>query len=157
MKKCCTCKLEKEETEFYKKHKEKKHLMSSCKSCQKNKWKKYSGRYNERNCVYDKNKREEIKKLYGFSKRTIDRHGLKIALFVYDRANRKCENCENEYDLTIHHKDHSGRNNLNKGMQQNNDPDNLILLCRKCHGSIHGKEGGGRKKKTVDKKGVDTL
>ena len=28
----------------------------------------------------------------------------------------------------------------------NNNINNLIVLCRRCHGSIHGKEGQGIKK-----------
>jgi hypothetical protein len=73
---------------------------------------------------------------------TIRRYGLETALFVYDRANRKCETCGVDKDLTLHHIDHNGRNNLNKGLPQNNDKDNLIVLCRRCHGGLHGREGG---------------
>lgn len=88
---------------------------------------------------------EKYVKKYGLGYETIRRFGLKLALFVYDRANRKCEMCGNENNLTIHHKDNNGSNLVKIGLKHlvNNNTDNLIVLCRKCHGSIHGKQGKG--------------
>jgi len=37
---------------------------------------------------------------------------------------KSCENCGRKYKLEIHHKDAN---------QKNNNPDNLIKLCRRCH------------------------
>jgi predicted HNH restriction endonuclease len=48
-------------------------------------------------------------------------------------------------DLTIHHLDGKGRHNAERGLEVNNSSNNLIVLCRKCHGSIHGKERGKNK------------
>lgn len=88
---------------------------------------------------------ERYVKKYGLGYATIKRFGLKLALFVYDRANRKCEICGNENNLTIHHKNNKGINLEHAGHKElvDNSLDNLIVLCRKCHGSIHGKQGKG--------------
>lgn len=80
---------------------------------------------------------------YGIGLRTLQRIGFKTALFVYDRAGRKCEECGNEYDLCIHHLDRHGRNYDNRGLPANNDPSNLQILCRPCHGRLHGRQGKG--------------
>jgi len=79
-------------------------------------------------------------KNFGLSRKTISRNGFKTAIEVYDKFNRKCSVCGNENDLTIHHIDGKGRNYVDKGLKANNSIDNLILICRKCHGSIHSKE-----------------
>lgn len=42
----------------------------------------------------------------------------------------KCENCNSDKNLDIHHKD---------GIYQNNKLDNLICLCRSCHNKQHVK------------------
>ncbi len=88
---------------------------------------------------------EKYMKKYGIGYSTIRRFGLKLALFVYDRASRKCEICGNENNLTIHHKNNKGINLEHTGHKElvDNSLDNLIVLCRKCHGSIHGKQGKG--------------
>lgn len=83
---------------------------------------------------------KEIKEKYGIGARAVKTYGLKLALEIYDRAGRKCEKCGEKNDLTIHHKDRKGRNNENKGLKMNNRKSNLMILCRKCHGSIHGKQ-----------------
>jgi hypothetical protein len=82
-------------------------------------------------------KRKEKK---GLSFSTIRIYGFELALSVYEKYQRKCTTCKSELGLTIHHKDNKGVNYMEKGKQPNNSPDNLILLCRKCHGSIHGKQ-----------------
>ena len=86
---------------------------------------------------------------YGFSTKTMARFGLKTALEVYDKYNRKCAKCDVDYDLTIHHIDHNGRNSQDKGEYVNNDIDNLILLCRRCHGRLHSREYWSSVKGTV--------
>lgn len=97
-----------------------------------------------KNCIKIKNKL--VKELFGISVRTIARYSFKVAIEVYDRAKRKCEICGEINDLTIHHKDRKGRNRENKKLKQNNNIENLMVLCRKCHGSIHGKQAKGIKK-----------
>ena len=97
---------------------------------------------------YNKIYRDKYKQ-YGLGAGTIWRYGFKLSLEVYERANRKCQKCGEVNDLTIHHLDGNGRNNAENGLSVNNEIDNLILICRRCHGSIHGKEHGKeyRKKK----------
>ncbi len=55
---------------------------------------------------------------------------------VFRKDNWNCQRCGSKDDLTIHHIDGQGRNSKNP----NNDINNLITLCRKCHSSIHGKK-----------------
>jgi len=105
----------------------------SQKKYQKEHYKKY---YNEHY--------KELKDKYGLGAGTIMRYGFKTALFIYEKFDRKCVKCDSVDDLTIHHLDHKGRNYIEQKLKPNNSLDNLILICRKCHGSIHGKEGGGR-------------
>jgi hypothetical protein len=56
----------------------------------------------------------------------------KIAVaMVYSRANFKCELCGSRNGrLEIHHKDKN---------RKNNSPENLILLCSKCHAKLDGR------------------
>ncbi len=105
-----------------------------------------------RSCEYVKNsKRETVKRyrklhaektkaMYGIGIATIRRFGLRTALFVYDRAKRKCELCNDANNLTIHHKDGNGRHNEEKGLPVNNDHSNLQVLCRSCHGGLHSRQ-----------------
>ena len=53
---------------------------------------------------------------------------------VLERDNYTCQLCENTTQLVIHHKDFSGQSEL-----PNNDVDNLITLCRRCHINLHKK------------------
>ena len=89
---------------------------------------------------------KEIKRRYGIGGRTIATFGLKLALEVYDKAGRKCKICGEVNDLTIHHLDQQGRNFENRGLQPNNEIENLVVWCRRCHGSFHGKQSRGIKK-----------
>ena len=125
-KQCIKCQSVKPLVSFYKNRNGK---LNSCKECIGNYQRKNGGKY-----------QKECKKKYGLGAGTIVRYGLKTALEVYDRAKRKCQKCEEENDLTIHHLDNNGRNNEEKGLPVNNNSKNLIVLCRRCHGSIHGKE-----------------
>ena len=81
--------------------------------------------------------RKQTKTKYGVSVKTIERFGLKIVLAVYDKAGRKCQQCGEVNDLTVHHGDRNGRNNQDKGLPANNSLENLKILCRRCHGKIH--------------------
>lgn len=134
MKKCKVCGTLKPIESFYINRRMKDGRLNVCNAC----------------CVISgviqhHNKDKLSRQMYGIGRRTISTYGLRMALFIYDRAGRKCEQCGEENDLTIHHKDRNGRNNLNKGLPQNNNVKNLVVLCRRCHGSIHGKQN--RKKR----------
>lgn len=81
---------------------------------------------------------EKASKKYNLGIGTLQRYGVKFAVSIYERAGRKCEFCSDNKDLTIHHLDRIGRNIVDTGGKANNDPENLIVLCRRCHGTIHG-------------------
>lgn len=51
---------------------------------------------------------------------------------VLERDNYECQICGNKNKLVIHHKDCSGQTD-----NPNNELDNLITLCRRCHINIH--------------------
>ena len=51
---------------------------------------------------------------------------------VLQRDEYECKMCGNKTQLVIHHKECSG-----KSEQINNNMDNLVTLCRKCHINIH--------------------
>lgn len=118
-------------------------------------YKKYKDNYQK----YRLENKEKIKKYrqtvfdrYGISLSTIGIYGLKLALEVYDKFDRKCSQCGAENDLTIHHMDGKGAHNREKGLEVNNDIDNLKILCRRCHGSIHGKESGALKTNIAERR-----
>lgn len=73
-----------------------------------------------------------------------------MSILIYDRASRKCEQCGEVNDLTIHHKDGNGSNNAKNKLPVNNNPDNLIILCRRCHGKIHGKQSWEKRKGMIN-------
>jgi 5-methylcytosine-specific restriction endonuclease McrA len=137
------------------KNKTKRHiryLKNKEKELKKNReWQKNHPEYNktyknEYMKKYNPEYHKKIKDKYGLGMGTVKKYGFKKALFVYDKFGRKCVQCGEENDLTIHHLDHKGRNFVNKGLKPNNNTNNLIILCRRCHGSLHGKEGKGIKK-----------
>lgn len=149
MKKCNKCGKLKKETEFGKDSYKKDKLKDCCKKCrnvnQKNYFMTKEGKkyHKEYQVKYQK----KLVESYGIGARTIYNYGLKLSLFVYDRAERKCEICKNINNLTIHHKDHKGSNYKKKGLEMNNHPDNLIILCNVCHGRLHATEYWKNKKR----------
>ena len=52
-----------------------------------------------------------------------------------ERDNYKCVVCGSDYCVQVHHKDGLGRNKPKE--QKNNDLDNLITLCARCHIEQH--------------------
>lgn len=81
-------------------------------------------------------------KKYGMSANQISRYGFKLCLEVYEKYDRKCSECGSEDYLAIHHIDGRGRNYENMGKKPNNSLDNLQLMCRVCHGRLHGSYSG---------------
>jgi len=54
---------------------------------------------------------------------------------IRKRDHYTCQKCEKKQDveaLIVHHLDHN---------KKNNDPSNLLSLCRKCHSKIHWRNG----------------
>jgi hypothetical protein len=127
MKKCKRCGEIKKDEEFYLGRGMKDGRLNLCRKC-----------YCSQTSNNRRNRFIKTKENYGIGRRTIETFGLKLSLYVYDRAKRKCESCGDVNDLTIHHKDNNGRNKENAGLPTNNNPSNLIVLCRKCHGRLHG-------------------
>lgn len=86
-------------------------------------------------------KREYDRKYYQDNKDRIDgknRRSLYPHRFEY-LGDWVCSRCGSTLDLVIHHADHD---------HGNNDPDNLVCLCRSCHASYHAtieaREASGR-------------
>ena len=50
---------------------------------------------------------------------------------IYCRDGYRCALCDSTQYLQIHHI-------IPRGKGGNNEPDNLITLCSKCHGAAHG-------------------
>ena len=116
--------------EIYQKNKE-----YYCKYTQKNKEKikEYKRKY------WLKTSRK-AKEKYGVSLTTIRRYGLENTVNTFKKFKYKCYQCGEKEDLTIHHLDNKGINYIRKGLKANNLEDNLIILCRKCHGKLHNKQ-----------------
>ena len=63
-----------------------------------------------------------------------DSHSYKTGIGIYKRIKLdsmeelKCEYCESIKNLEVHHKDHN---------RNNNELENLILLCKSCHKKEH--------------------
>lgn len=63
---------------------------------------------------------------------------------IYKRADFRCEVCKkNNCRLNIHHKDKKGYGKTNN---PNNNLDNLLLVCSRCHANIHGFKKEERRK-----------
>lgn len=56
-------------------------------------------------------------------------------LKALERDNNRCILCGSYYRVQVHHKDEMGRNKPKE--QRNNELDNLITLCAKCHIEQH--------------------
>jgi len=152
MKQCVRCKRIKSLSEF------RNPSRSNCIDCniKYSIWKKN----NRKHCTllqknwdiktgYYKKWYQNLKEKYGLGAGTITTYGFKLAIAVYDKFNRKCYKCGEVNDLTIHHLDGNGSNLRKKGLKMNNNIDNLVIICRKCHGKIHGREHGKKYKKLI--------
>lgn len=85
-------------------------------------------------------KKEKNYKFYGLTISQFYRYGIDLILAVYEKYDRKCSLCDETHYLAIHHIDRKGSNYIKKGLKPNNSLENLQLLCRKCHGTIHAKQ-----------------
>src|SRR3990167_7338479 len=117
-----------------------KYHLSQCRQCElvSNRTRGKMRGYNKKQWV----KTIVASSYHGISIRAIRDYGLKLALFVYDRANRKCEYCGTSKNLVIHHIDRRVRNYRDNRMKSNDNPNNLKVLCSHCHGKIHGFQHG---------------
>jgi hypothetical protein len=69
------------------------------------------------------------------------RNGEYAATLVKDSC---CARCGTKENLHIHHVDHKGHNVPSN--QRNNAPGNIEILCRECHGAVHGNICGWSRK-----------
>lgn len=95
-----------------------------------------NGKSKENFALYIKERNKEFKDKYGFSRMTAYRIGFENMITVLDRDGKICKICKTQVDLTFDHIDGRGRHNLEKGLPMNNNPENLRILCRSCHGRI---------------------
>lgn len=60
----------------------------------------------------------------------VDNHNTTTGIMLYRGMidTTVCAKCGSTKNLLVHHKDHN---------RQNNAPENLICLCKKCHQQIH--------------------
>lgn len=60
---------------------------------------------------------------------------------ILSRDNNECRGCQSKDNIVIHHKDETGETSLQKrklkGLESNNDLENLITLCHGCHIRLH--------------------
>ncbi len=94
------------------------------------------------------NLKEELKSSflrYVFLYNRDDWELVKRAVLIRD--NYTCAKCGGKELLDVHHKDGTSRN----------DPDNLITLCKKCHGEVHGEISVQKKHKIETKTQIKHL
>lgn len=70
---------------------------------------------------YEENRQEIIERIRR------NKYGGQYFL-ILKRDNYQCQNCHGTSYLHIHHKD---------GNKENNNPDNLLTLCKRCHRITH--------------------
>jgi len=86
--------------------------------------------------IFAREYRRIFKEKYGISTNQVYRNG-KNAIKAVKKSGGRCENCGKIENLQIHHKDGKGRNFLEKGILPNNKLNNLMVLCRSCHATLH--------------------
>jgi 5-methylcytosine-specific restriction endonuclease McrA len=60
---------------------------------------------------------------------------------ILEIRSHKCELCESTYRLEVHHKTYK-----NLGCEP---PEDLQLLCRSCHSSLHNRKSKTKKRKSI--------
>jgi len=77
------------------------------------------------------------KEKWGVSPITVYRNGIEAVKKLKKIGH--CEKCGSEKDLTIHHINGKGRDYFNVGLDPDNNIENIQILCRDCHGGVHGR------------------
>lgn len=126
MKKCSSCGEVRSIKEYYPDKANKDGHKGRCRICIQN---------SPSGFIAIKRKNDEIIKKYGFAKGSLWRYDLETLIIVYKKYNYRCNDCKSKEKIVIHHIDGNGRNLINIGLKPNNNPSNLMLLCRHCHGS----------------------
>ena len=137
-KKCSKCRIIKPIQLFYKSNCPTHYdsFYPSCKSCK-----------NETVLQYQEENPEKLKKKYKQDywdnkeeklKKTKEWRYGGNRLKALGQAKNRCEKCENEKTLNVHHKDRQG--STLPTAEQNNDLENLEVLCSSCHRLEHSKD-----------------
>ena len=126
MKICCTCKQEKHESEFYKRHREKDGLNRSCKICAE--------------ISSNRSKSKNKNKYYDISKKSDQK--LRREMTEY-KVSKGCLHCGENHPavLELHHldplvkefnpSDAGGRRRFYEEVEK------CIVLCSNCHRKVH--------------------
>ncbi len=89
-----------------------------------------------RRCIYCQNKIVRERKIK-YKKESLNKLNT-IRNEVYKRDKFQCSFCKTKEKLLIHHKDESGEGSYsNNKTKVNNEMDNLISLCFRCHSELH--------------------
>lgn len=139
----CTLCLKQKPEELFSRQRSKFKNTGICKDCKKIKDKAYYYKHREKRLAYWDIHREK----YPNRLREINRKAVAKFRFGTDRTSiikndSECEHCgmgQEEHlsifnsSLNIHHKDGMGRKAQRLGLKPNNSPDNLQILCVRCH------------------------
>ena len=117
MKKCSKCNAVKQKVDFHKNKVRKDGLSPMCKTCY-NTYRRSLGKYEGRSDASIQQKKEGLEVAFlGVTRDTI-----------FKRDNYVCVDCGNRSNLEIHHRDRTSK-----------DINNLVSLCRPCHGIRHAR------------------
>jgi 5-methylcytosine-specific restriction endonuclease McrA len=88
-------------------------------------------------------KKEFVKKKNKYHNYLLSDEWAQLKIDLFQNRGRKCEYCGKTKDLHVHHKTY--KNIFNE------EPEDLIILCRKCHNKEHGVKGKvwSKQKKTL--------
>lgn len=102
----------------------------------------------EKRRKYSRELWHKMKEIRGYDGSFKIRNGIEVL-----KKMDKCEICGTKETLQVHHKDNQGRHNLNKGLKPNNKINNLQILCRVCHATLHARSRPKIYGQTVKKRG----
>jgi len=100
---------------------------------QKERYQKNKVRYLLLSKIYQSEHKEQVKGYKRTNKDNIRFGGIRKS--ILERDCFECQVCGSDHLLVIHHID--GTTNRKAQKNANNDPSNLVTLCRKCHLLVH--------------------
>lgn len=104
------------------KNKWRRYICKQCKTKDRLKWRKNN---REKDRISVRKYQDRIR--FGCSRKTI-----------LEKNNCECKNCGKKFKITlcVHHKDGKGRSYI----KSNNQLNNLVIMCKSCHHSLHAKQ-----------------